>query len=373
MKQSLLILLLTLSTLWCKAQMVTLVCNGEGATKDEATLNALRSALEQTYGTFVSSDTKVVNDELVNDEIVNLGRGYVQQYKELAYYDRGSTKNVTVQATVSASQLTALARNKGTSHELAGNHFTMNIKIAQLRLQNALKATEQLQSLLIDTYGHKLYDYEVVLGKPLYDKGRALLDVTVYCKTNANTVAFYKAYQRTMFSVKGSIGSLPVETYDRNDENINMIKACVQFYEKLPKMFCYNFKLTDNLGNKVESELVKAYSKSSVGQMVAGDFISGFDMYPILKATGIGIEKTPIERVQKDIKGIKPVNILMFSNKFRWHDESHLHSAIIPYMSILPQTKLPPIGEVHGPFRFTLVYKLSQIANITKIDVTPDE
>ena len=70
--------------------MVTLVCNGEGATKDEATFNTLRSALEQTYGTFVSSDTKVVNDELVNDEIVNLGRGYVQQYKELAYYDRGS-------------------------------------------------------------------------------------------------------------------------------------------------------------------------------------------------------------------------------------------------------------------------------------------
>ena len=30
-----------------------------------------------------------------------------------------------------------------------------------------------------------------------------------------------------MFSVKGSIGSLPVETYDRNDENINMIKDSV--------------------------------------------------------------------------------------------------------------------------------------------------
>lgn len=373
MKLSLLILIFILSSIGCQAQIVTLICNGEGATKDEATLNALRSALEQTYGSFVSSDTKVVNDKLVNDEIVSLGRGYVQNYKELAYYDKGNTKTVTLQATISAYKLEALAKNRGASHELAGNRFTMNIKIAQLRLQNAFKATEQLQSLLIDTYGHKLYDYEVVLGRPLYDKGRALLDVTVYCKTNANTVAFYKAYQHTMLSVKGSIGSLPIETYDRNDENIRMIKAAVLLYEKLPKMFCYNFKLTDNLGNKVESELVKAYSKSSVGQMVAGDFISGFDMYPILKATGMGIEKTPIERVQKDRKGIKPVNILMFSNEFRWHDESHLHSAIIPYMSTLPQTKLPPIGEVHGIFRFTLVYKLSQIANITKIDVTPDE
>lgn len=356
-----------------KAQIVILICNGEGATKDEATLNALRSALEQTYGTFVSSDTKVVNDELINDEIVSLGRGYVQNYQELAYYDRGNTKTVTLQATISANQLEALAKNKGASHELAGNRFTMNIKIAQLRLKNAFKATEQLQSLLIDTYGRKLYDYDVDLGKPVYDKGRALLDVTVYCKTNANTVAFYKAYQRTMFSVKGSIGSLPADTYDRNDENINMIKASVQLYEKLPKMFCYNFKLTDNLGNTVETDLVKAFPRSSAGQMVAGDFISGFDMYPVLKATGIGIEKTPLERAQNNRKGVKPVNILMFSNEFRWHDESHLHSAIIPYMSALPQTKLPPIGEIHGTFRFTLVYKLSQIANVTKIEVKPDE
>lgn len=356
-----------------KAQIVTLICNGEGATKDEATLNALRSALEQTYGTFVSSDTKVVNDELINDEIVSLGRGYVQNYQELAYYDRGNTKTITLQATISANQLETLAKNRGASHELAGNRFTMNIKIAQLRLKNAFKATEQLQSLLIDTYGRKLYDYDVDLGKPVYDKGRALLDVTVYCKTNANTVAFYKAYQRTMFSVKGSIGSLPFDTYDRNDENINMIKASVQLYEKLPKMFCYNFKLTDNLGNTVETDLVKAFPKSSAGQMVAGDFISGFDMYPVLKATGIGIEKTPLERAQNNRKGVKPVNILMFSNEFRWHDESHLHSAIIPYMSALPQTKLPPIGEIHGTFRFTLVYKLSQIANVTKIEVKPDE
>lgn len=373
MKQSLLILIFILSTIGCQAQIVTLICNGEGATKDEATLNALRNALEQTYGTFVSSDTKIVNDELVNDEIVSLGRGYVQNYQELAYYDRGNTKTITLQATISANQLEALAKNRGASHELAGNRFTMNIKIAQLRLKNAFKATEQLQSLLIDTYGRKLYDYDVTLGKPVYDKGRALLDVTVYCKTNANTVAFYKAYQRTMFSVKGSIGSLPVETYDRNDENINMIKASVQLYEKLPKMFCYNFKLTDNLGNTVESELVKAFPRSSVGQMVAGDFISGFDMYPVLKATGMGIEKTPLERATKERKGVKPVNILMFSNEFRWHDESHLHSAIIPYMSALPQTKQPPIGEIHGTFRFTLVYKLSQIANVTKIDVKPDE
>ena len=49
---------------------VTLVTSGTGANKEEATNNALRSAIEQAYGTFVSSNTQLVNDEITRDEIV---------------------------------------------------------------------------------------------------------------------------------------------------------------------------------------------------------------------------------------------------------------------------------------------------------------
>lgn len=48
---------------------VTLVVNGEGSTKEEATHVALRSAIEQAFGTFVSANTTILNDELVKDEI----------------------------------------------------------------------------------------------------------------------------------------------------------------------------------------------------------------------------------------------------------------------------------------------------------------
>ena len=57
---------------------ITLVTSGTGDTKEEAVKNALRSALEQTYGAFVSSNSQVVNDELVKDEIVSkIGRAHV--------------------------------------------------------------------------------------------------------------------------------------------------------------------------------------------------------------------------------------------------------------------------------------------------------
>ena len=63
---------------------VTLVVSGEGATKDEATKVALQSAIEQAFGTFVSANTQILNDELVKDEIVTVSSGNVKNYEYLS-------------------------------------------------------------------------------------------------------------------------------------------------------------------------------------------------------------------------------------------------------------------------------------------------
>lgn len=62
---------------------VTLVTSGSGANEDEATRNALRNAIEQAFGTFVSSNTTVVNDELVNDAIASVSSGNIIEYKQI--------------------------------------------------------------------------------------------------------------------------------------------------------------------------------------------------------------------------------------------------------------------------------------------------
>ena len=56
---------------------VTLVVTGEGATKEEATNNALRSAVEQAFGVFVSANTEILNDEIVKDEIASISSGNI--------------------------------------------------------------------------------------------------------------------------------------------------------------------------------------------------------------------------------------------------------------------------------------------------------
>lgn len=56
---------------------VILTVSADGTTKEEAVKAALRSAIEQAYGTFVSANTTLLNDELVKDEIVNYTSGNI--------------------------------------------------------------------------------------------------------------------------------------------------------------------------------------------------------------------------------------------------------------------------------------------------------
>ena len=63
---------------------IEVIVSADGFTKEQATLSALRNAIEQTYGAFVSSNTQLLNDELIKDEIVSISNGYVKRFECLS-------------------------------------------------------------------------------------------------------------------------------------------------------------------------------------------------------------------------------------------------------------------------------------------------
>lgn len=179
---------------------VTLTVVGTGNAKEEATRNALRSALEQTYGAFVSSNTTVINDELVQDAVSTITNNCVKSYKELSAKSLpNGSWCVTLQATVSISGLVSYAQSKGSSVEFAGNTFGMNMKIRELNKQNELKAMCNLIIQLISL--GNLFDYELTMGEPQepsagYDQSCYICHATVSLRFNDNTRAFNElAYQ----------------------------------------------------------------------------------------------------------------------------------------------------------------------------------
>lgn len=211
--------ILFLPTIFANAQdndgkTVSLVVSGEGATKDEATKNALRSAIEQTFGTFVSANTAVLNDELIKDEIVTVTSGNVQSYKEIGYLDKGDIKEVSLQAVVSIGKLVSYAHNKGMTTELAGATFAMNKKIYNLNKKNEKKAMDHLMIQLKELADNGLFDYQIEVGDPKvisvpkYSKVPAFLseynqiEIMITAVPNAQADLFQELIYNTVSSLK---------------------------------------------------------------------------------------------------------------------------------------------------------------------------
>ncbi len=181
---------------------VTLVVSGDGATKEEATHVALRSAIEQAYGTFVSANTTILNDSLVKDEIVTVSSGNIQKYTELAYMQLENGKScVSLQATVSLTKLVKYAQSKGAECEFAGATFGANVKLYELNKANSEKALQNVLTVLENT--DDLFDYVLEVGEPRIANGgkEAVIPYTIRLYSNQNTENFYNFMNSTLKAI----------------------------------------------------------------------------------------------------------------------------------------------------------------------------
>ena len=173
-----------------------LVVLGEGSTKDDATKVALRSAIEQAFGTFVSSNTAILNDNLVKDDIITVSSGNVKSFKYISEIQKDGKWYVTLQAIVSIGKLTSYVQQKGGETELAGATFAMDIKMKKLYKQNEEVALKHLMEEL-KVIVPQMFDFSIEASSPRASwtsHGKYCSDLKVTVRTNKNytIIEFYR-------------------------------------------------------------------------------------------------------------------------------------------------------------------------------------
>ena len=185
-----------------------------GNTKEEATRNALRNAIEQAFGTFVSANTQVLNDELIKDEITTVSTGNIKSYKELSVNQSSGMYDVSVQAIVSIDQLTKFAQSKGMQAELAGASFTMNMKMRELNRKNEITAIDHMIEKAKAIAKNGLFDYKLEIGEPQLTKNsNYAVKINVLFYENSNTKAFYDLIYNTLEAL--SLNNTEVAEYQK--------------------------------------------------------------------------------------------------------------------------------------------------------------
>lgn len=241
---------------------VTLVVSASGTTTEEATKAALRSAIEQAYGAFVSANTTILNDELVKDEIVTVSNGNIKDYKEISCVDLADGRlYVTLQATVSISKLISYAKSKGAETEFAGATFGANLAMYELNKKNEQIVIENMETQLKAMTN--LFDYELELENPKISGSDCIIKGKINLIYNKNTDIFNEIYMTTLTSLTIPEGekSMGLKSY----------KYCFPFC-RFERPTANNvkrdnlglYKLRNNWDNKKDDEPIIGYTPSII-------------------------------------------------------------------------------------------------------------
>lgn len=201
---------------------VVLTCLGEGSSLSEATSNALRSGIEQTYGAFVSSNTTLLNDNMVKDEVISVSSGNIVAYKIMSQSNIDGRYQVTVQAEISQSKLTTFAKSKGARTEINTSALAMNVKLAQFYKKNEEKAFKHLSAVLKEMAPFCI-DYIIKTTDPIKiergeDHGSWVVNTWVGYKYNENFKAAEDMILQTVKSL--SMTQSEAEQYKSLGEDV---------------------------------------------------------------------------------------------------------------------------------------------------------
>ena len=193
---------------------VTLIVSGQGKTQGEAKQNALRSAIEQAFGTFISSKTQVLNDELITDNISTISNGNIQKFTVLDettfnfnYY------STTLKVEVSLNKLATFLNQNGKSVTVNGDLITNNYLIKKLYEKNEQEAALNYFNALTTTYSKNLFNIELIAWEPFKDVLSENFLVPIRLKISPNDGIKSLTYSAINFLKQISIDKEDLKSY----------------------------------------------------------------------------------------------------------------------------------------------------------------
>ncbi len=268
--------IILLSVLHLSAQTenkdVTITTSGSGKTIEEAKQAALRSAVEQAFGAFISSKTEMFNDHIVADQMASVSSGNIKSFEILNEDQLPDGRwGVTIRSVVSVDKLTSFVQAKGIEIEIKGGMFALNIKQQLLNEQGEIKAVAEMIGLLHEPMQIS-FDYVIKSSDPKSLDAESKnweipLVVKATCNKNidfcanyfrntllalslsAEEVETYKSLKKQVFPVKVTYQSQTVTYYLRKQSSINVINSFTSnwnFYTRLFFVQSGIFELNNN-------------------------------------------------------------------------------------------------------------------------------
>ena len=255
--------------------------SGYGATEQEAINIALINALQETLGGYLSSNTKVLNDKLIKDEISAITDGEVLNYKKL------ETKKISEQeyfvildVTITKSKLAKyFSRNDEITLIFDGEKLQQNLKILAINKTSEINSIKNLVEVA-DGFLNKITNYKIYKPQEIPDPndGKYEIEYLVEGNTNINIdelsslvisslnkialdkseIKKLKKYKQPIYDYKIYSGNTGAQKfYFRNPASIETLKELLNKIENSYSDF--NLLINNSSNHKFEKNFKKIY------------------------------------------------------------------------------------------------------------------
>ncbi len=249
----------------CYGQDIKLTVSGQGSTEQQAIDNALRNAIEQTFGSFVSANTTILDDELVKDEIVSVTKGNIKSYKKIGSIEKNGQFDVSLEAIVVVGNLVEYAKSRGSECELSGNAFTAEIRRVKLNQSNTISALQHLTTQLAAIADRGLFDYTLE-ANPYADGS---VDIKVNVIPNDNYKHFNELISSTLLSL--SLTNEQVQNMDKKGIKCSTITyntGSIYRPQKTEyKLYNYDLQIGDSINEILANAFMNCYIKDNLGNV----------------------------------------------------------------------------------------------------------
>ena len=257
-----------------EGKSVTLTQIGEGKTKDEAKYNALRNALEQAFGVYISSNTTILNDNLIKDEIVSFSSGNIEDIKIISetLLPNGKYSSV-VEATVSIGKLIKFCESKGINVEFKGSLFATNIKMQKIKEKNQSLVLYNLIKMVEPILAKGVFNYTIKVKEPIKHKDEMnnqwIIPLNIRLTFNENIESISELIENTFKAVSMK----PEEILQYNNQKIrtytiNFNKNYYTFSDGIMISYLKRWTSINILSNSINFNIDNSISKSNFGEIL---------------------------------------------------------------------------------------------------------
>lgn len=286
---------------------VTLTTSGTGKTLEEAKNNALRSAIEQAFGAFISSKTEILNDQLVSDQITSVSSGNIQKFE---IKSESKLPNdiwcTTLTATVSVDKLISFVQAKGVAVEIKGGLFALNVK---QQILNEKAEIENIIQLVGNVHApfQGAFNFEIIAESPVSadsnnERWNVPLQVNITSNENfyslasyfSNTlskisltedeVKNYRSLNKMVYPIKVKVAGNSNIIYLRKLESIYILQSFCQHLNKFERQFSVNWGGSNSfIGESFQSEeKIKLCEVARTYVPTNGSYDTGENFYIVL-------------------------------------------------------------------------------------------